>query len=647
MVHVHGAGVRGGTGFFAAPGRVLTCAHVVAAKVPDTLGVIRTVDRVQVRWEGEDYEGLVEAVPNAHEGAGLWGYPDLAVITLPYLPRDHSWFSLTTAKPAPGAQLLAAGFSALYQRGTPQLGASTVECEGPAGFCDEEMLKVKAGELAPGMSGGPLLDLKSGRVVGLVTTTRKEGSDMGGLALPASVVSRRFHDVWDSNQWAARPPGDDLWALFGDLRHESAYRGLLSEAECRELATAADQLAVNPNALYWRAVGELGRAPDKPLENSTALVRECADAQPARVGAPHPLVRLAEIVAVEHARRAGGGYHTQASNHEPSTRRLRKLPGIIADRLGEPYAPCEEAFDGRTTGGTQCSAIEVRLTPSGSNRRRYLLSIWKHMDPPGCPVQAVCMDEAVTLAQARDHVRKELPLVLQQLKGQAEEIVVEFTLPRKLLTEAVVDEWDLGHKWAPLGTLFVVVLRALDRTPVTRGSWLHRWRHIETGAKADDPASVNWVDCRSSGDIGTLFASLQQANSLAVLGISYQPDNGTGRQALEAAIHAGIPAAVWPRATCPEHAPAGRARAVDACGVVSEEPAPACTGDRFQRAVERQMTGQPLSELPKLVKRLRIDARVRPQDSDHCGRALTLLWDDPTREVPDGGARALVAPSWP
>ncbi|ATW51569.1 VMAP-related conflict system protein [Streptomyces peucetius] len=641
VVRVCGDGVRGGTGFLAAPGQVLTCAHVVSPPGAGS-GAVRTAGRVLVQWAGGDCEGTVRAEPAEHRGERLWRYPDLAVITLLDPPRGHSWLPLSDAVPALGSRLYAAGFSAVYERGTPQLGGSTVEFESPYTYDGHGMLKVKRGELAPGMSGGPLLEPSLGRVVGLVTTTRKDGWDMGGLALPAAAVREYFPDVWADNQQADRPD-DRLWDLVTELRHESAHRRLLSPAEHGELVAAAAGLGMDPHALYWQAVGSLGRAPDKPLEDFTALVRECADAQPARLGAVHPLVRLVELVRAEQIR--GDRARITRAETTPDPDRLRDLPAVVASRLGQPYTPPEKPLGMQGAHEQRYASIEVRLSPLGSNRRRYLLSMWKRAGTSGESVPVFCLDTGLTFSQARDHVRRKLPETVAEMREHAENLVIEFALPTPLLAKAMVDEWDLGNSWAPLGTMFVVVLRALDRAPVAYGSWVSRWRRLQSGAHAD-PAILDWVDCHDESDIGEMFATFMHTESLSVLALSYQPDSGTAKLALEAALYAGVPAAVWPRTPCPDHSVGDGAKLRDAGSPPGGgQTGEMCAGDRFQRSVARQMSGQPLSDLPKLVKRLRIDARTRGQDLDHCGRALTLLWDDPTRTAPDVDAPALVAPS--
>jgi hypothetical protein len=68
----------------------------------------------------------------------------------------------------------------------------TVHYEGPSerpgGLPGRFHHLFKAGQVVPGFSGGPLLNLRTGCVIGVVTETRSRTSDLGGTAIPASLV---------------------------------------------------------------------------------------------------------------------------------------------------------------------------------------------------------------------------------------------------------------------------------------------------------------------------------------------------------------------------------------------------------------------------------------------------------------------------
>ncbi|MER6678014.1 VMAP-related conflict system protein [Streptomyces sp. NPDC000983] len=634
VVRVSGAEVPGGTGFFVAPGTVLTCAHAVGAREPRS-EERAAVRRVRVSWDGGEGTGAVTALPPVHDGRGLWPFPDLAVVELPEPVPDQGWVPLVDTMPAVGDQLYAAGYSAVYEKGEPRLGGTTVEYEFPQAFDGHGLLKVKGGELPPGMSGGPLLVPGEGYVCAVVTTTRREGLPHGGLAVPVSAVREYFPELWERNQ---RPPAHlGGWRrTLSALRHDSAYRSLLSDAERRALVAAAEELRLEPAALYMEAVGDLAPPLDGPLEDIEAVLRECADTQAVGFDAPHPLVRLVEVVAGR-------------TSVEAVARHLTDLAGHLSARLGLTYNPAAApVVEAVAKGGprVRLSSVEVRLEPDGSNHRRSLLSIWKYPDVNEMPVPVLCLDTPMTLVQIREQVKKVLPGAVRSLAGHADDLVVEFTFPSRMLHRADVDEWNLGKDWAPLGAQFMVVLRALDRPVETHGHWERRWRSLQSAEGGDARPTVDWVDCRNADTIDKLFATFQRAPSLAVLAVSYQPDNKAGKLALQAALYAGVPAAIWPRTPCPTHgdAPAGQAPAKESADATAPEVPFDCTGDRFLAAVAPHLSDTALSDLPQLVKSLRLEARAQDHGVDHCGRGLTLLWDDPTRWSPTDGA-ALAAPA--
>jgi hypothetical protein len=162
-----------GTGFFVAPGLILTCAHVIENAQQE--GVQKLP--VKVNWKGQEYAAQVSAFRNA-------SYPDLSLIQTPI--SDHPCVLLHG-----GAE----PFSELYSYGyadTESQGASTTfACEGWAGD-QHELLKFKEGQVRPGMSGSPVLNRQTGSVCGIVQTTRDRTNSLGGKAMLTKVVLREF-----------------------------------------------------------------------------------------------------------------------------------------------------------------------------------------------------------------------------------------------------------------------------------------------------------------------------------------------------------------------------------------------------------------------------------------------------------------------
>lgn len=574
-VLVHGWG----SGFFVAPGKAITCAHVVGAKG-------RVADRVTLAWQGHAMSGKVTAIPSRNTTGGLWGYPDLALIDVENPPAGHPWVWLDPTPPSHDAELYAVGYSSTY---TPEPGLSraVLTYVGPQQFGTGDLFKVKDDELAPGMSGGPVLDLFQGGVCGIIKTSRKRESPHGGLVIPADAILEHFPEL------ASAAPGG--WGeLRTALRHASAARELLASDQELQWLSALATLQSNPHALFRLAVGELRPEPEEPLRDGEDLVREVADSVPPAPGEPHPLVRLCEVLAA----RSGG----------PESDRLRELAGRVARRVGQESPldrPDRHVRAGRTR---RSSAVEVHLTPYAPNPRRHLLTVWSHGDVGERPAQIFCDDSPLTLRQVRSRLKAVLPGAVAALHD-AGDLTIEFTLPHRLIHEGV-DEWDLGTKEVPLGSRFPVIIRIGDRPPETGWHWRRRWESLATH-DGDHQGVLTWVDCRFERDFRKLYGCFQLEDGLAVLAVSYQP----GADILKALVHAGIPVALWPRKICEEHADGAR-----------------CPGDRFRDAFTTDIAGKPLRDLPLLVKTLRTKAII---DDGHYAGGLTLLWDDPTRERPD------------
>ena len=57
---------------------------------------------------------------------------------------------------------------------------------------DQPHLKLKRGQVQPGLSGAPLLNRRTGGVCGVVRLTRDRASDLGGRAIPTALVLAQY-----------------------------------------------------------------------------------------------------------------------------------------------------------------------------------------------------------------------------------------------------------------------------------------------------------------------------------------------------------------------------------------------------------------------------------------------------------------------
>jgi hypothetical protein len=142
-----------GSGFFVAPGKLVTNYHVIS----------------QMIWRPEHYHAVAALVDGSTRPLSLLNVDvvhDLALLALDGAPRVPS-LPVETSLPPKGARL--------YALGNPHdLGMTIVE--GTFSGLIEESLYQKlhfTGSVNPGMSGGPVLD-RAGRVVGVTVATAGE-----------------------------------------------------------------------------------------------------------------------------------------------------------------------------------------------------------------------------------------------------------------------------------------------------------------------------------------------------------------------------------------------------------------------------------------------------------------------------------------
>jgi Trypsin-like peptidase domain/TIR domain len=162
-----------GSGFFVAPGLVLTCKHVIES-------ALNTPSPIAISWHGQTFAAELHALPATNA-------LDLALlqVTIPHHP----------------CVLLCGGaepFSKLYSYGYPDIkpeGASTTfDSEGWIGT-QQELLRLKEGQVRPGMSGSPVLNTATGCICGIVQSTRDRASTLGGEAIMTKVILREFPEL--------------------------------------------------------------------------------------------------------------------------------------------------------------------------------------------------------------------------------------------------------------------------------------------------------------------------------------------------------------------------------------------------------------------------------------------------------------------
>ena len=240
-----------GTGFFVAPGRVLTCEHVVrrAGDAP-----------IAMRWRQihNFAEARVEQV---------WAEIDLALLTFEPPQSDLPCVYLDDEDVRVGDQLYLFGYPAReYENGRP----ITPECEGFTGD-EPPFIMLEQGQVQPGMSGAALLNRRTGKVCGMAKFTRDEYSSLGGGGVKASVMFQRLPVLVEWQQGFHQQ--DAQWQRFVDqldhlplppktcpnnLPRSGAKRFVGRENELTDLHTQlhqADRLAITA----LRGMGGIGK----------------------------------------------------------------------------------------------------------------------------------------------------------------------------------------------------------------------------------------------------------------------------------------------------------------------------------------------------------------------------------------------------
>lgn len=190
-----------GTGFFVAPGLILTCAHVVGNVASDKISVT-------AQWEERMYPArIARLVPDP--------YPDLALLTLENAPPSHPCVLLHQEEAWIDDDLYGYGYSDLYPNGEP----SSFKFEGTTGT-PSILMKFKSGEVRQGLSGGPLLNRRTGGVCGVMKLTRGASSLMGGRGIPVATIFEQFPELVSLQQDFHRR--DSRWYDFltSDQRQE-------------------------------------------------------------------------------------------------------------------------------------------------------------------------------------------------------------------------------------------------------------------------------------------------------------------------------------------------------------------------------------------------------------------------------------------
>ncbi|MFE9635872.1 trypsin-like peptidase domain-containing protein [Streptomyces sp. NPDC006463] len=635
-----------GSGFFIAPGWVLTCAHVVGeggaavrltgreVGITFSSGGNGSTGTVTGRVECVLPERLEERRPGPRT---MWDLPDLALIRV-LAPVSHACVWLTD-RARPRFEEVAY-FGCTEDLGTPEITGRTTRLRGTAG----NGAAIRLGdddEIEPGMSGGPVVDLARGEVVGVVKARRHTGA--GGLAvsvaqlrtlpMPARGQSGLYRRVMQAH----------------DLHH---YDQHLSDLNSRRTWTDVhDELPAedgDPYAGRGRLTpGErttlCGLLAELPPPGSSEVVRALVEAARGEEPDPHPLAPLSwrDGLGLLHDPPGGAGeaaamlrYATDVSvadYREPPTpgadeelwdwvrataeRLWRPLRRELGERHERGLAERERrrrASAGRAVRGP---ARPAGALPTGASA---LLQLWAHgwedvydwkvsvLAGPAHPGRVRAVDSGVraTLRELPEVLRAPLAEAFRASDTHEAAAVLEVAVEPELFG-VPVDEWVLVGG-VPLGVQRPVVLRYPEGSGAPAAA--ARWARVQAGPLLDERADCVRGRARSPAP-GWLAALPDNTVPVHCRAAALEPTLG----ALHAVRDAGYGMAV------------GRRPPAD--------PGVSCAP--FHRGLREELAEAGRAEvLPLRLQALR--GRAYGADPDaYWAAGATLVWEDPARALPE------------
>ncbi|MEU4208950.1 trypsin-like peptidase domain-containing protein [Streptomyces sp. NPDC026206] len=675
-----------GSGFFIAPGWVLTCAHVVGNGGGDVLGGATAID-VTDAWDRTTEGRVALAVPFPDDPdvpPRPWGLPDLALVEVADADdAECLWLSDRSAiVPAP---VSLHGWSEETGELALRFGLGTAS--GGDGRDGAAMLL--RGEIpVAGCSGGPVVDTGRGAVIGV---GKGRGRDTAGLAVPITALRRianersgrdRLHSVirahdrhhlrryrtvgtggsWTGLQQALRPaPADGftpvlrthLFARLAELTPPATPGEvmLLVEAAKRRVIQDPYQPGVEHDPRTWReGVGLLydlrdggdrtGRAkdggPDRDLELEAVLLYAArvaaAVSRLGRAGDTAPLRELSTWLAgqaepLPDVIREDIHRILHGGADDPAGPREPAPPGAVELRKPE-RRDVEPGAPGAAEARARADVIvEIDQCLYGDRypwRVKLLLE-----DGVVTPLRA---DEVgVPRALLKETLRE--PVAEALLQGDVGEYLaaVHVMLPRELFDEPL-DAWQLAPPGACREHLPAEAQAGID--PHTMPLGQRRVVVVRDRRRRDRPATPEWRRRWRGTDRGPLTAVPLRREAPA------KGHDGPGRESghqaygrLSEAADTAVPV------YCGEVAAGAGATAMDAAlaaghAVVIWRRCATGHADcaEFHRQVSRLVDEAKTAEgLHRLIRSLRIRC-ADPADSDPealWARSIALLFDSP------------------
>jgi hypothetical protein len=325
-VRIDVRGVPSGTGFFVAPGLIVTCAHVIEARGDPKSAV--NPQQIEAVVGDERYPVDVKRFQPGRE-------VDLAVLNL-LSSVDHPSVLLDDSRVVGRDRLTTFGYPKRHPEGVPRWFVA----DGRTGSGEWALSE---GQVQPGMSGGPLLNERTGGVCGILSYTRDETQSLGGYAVPISKVLRLDGKIQGAS--GAYHKTDDRWVTLLTAEQRLLWQATVATQAATEAHTFTVHLGQTDEG--WQVTAdEPGRAalPPEPVdlnavkEEVARLFRDWASR--GRVNESQQVLLLGGILfSAAFPRGIGARLRELASapESEPVDVRLRFEPGLDAPLAQLPW----------------------------------------------------------------------------------------------------------------------------------------------------------------------------------------------------------------------------------------------------------------------------------------------------------------------
>ncbi|MFH8608203.1 trypsin-like peptidase domain-containing protein [Streptomyces sp. NPDC018029] len=631
-----------GSGFFVAPGWVLTCAHVLRPYLARDRGRTFAVRGTDLNDGIPVTARLAHWLIGDHERAVLPPEEDLALVRLLDDTVEHECVWLADRAVRPFGDVVAYGYRP--DENESSAGAKPWSADAEINVRDDGAgLRFKPDIAFPkGVSGGPLLDPRTGAVVGVIKSRRRERD--GGMAV-ATLALRQFGDAYREvtaahDRWHGTVPRvitGDNWIDEQQRLPGTEWRPGPDQWTPKDRRTALGLLARLPDPGAAPSVAKIvrkvrGRRPPGAVpalltwRDGHGLLYDSALPEDALT-----FLHYLRLVAAYVRSRGGDAERLE----EWVAERLREddrvhLHALVTDArlpdglLPDPGGPDRAAvpYPGPGEGPTVTVLLDpvISVTPA-----RFHWQIWvNHGERQGegeyegayGDTELAAEDysgEGFLPGELVQALRAPLGRTLHRLDGEGPPVPLEFALPAEHF-DTQVHRWqfdDIAKLYATerLGTQRRVVLRDLARrADPDNPDWHDRWRSV-AAARELTPARVPERDTRPQA---RHFQKLPHT----VIPVMCRPaGRGVGRDAMRLALGSGHGVVLW---HIEGHATRG---CQDAC-------------EDLHAGVE-QLLGRlgSVAELPDRIRHIRQDISSG-RDDRHWAEPLALLYDDPRRPLP-------------